>query len=65
MKKLVQNVRKYVIMENWNHIDFVYGATARNMLFVEILRAIKLDTAKFIEGSQKPRALFKADVGVS
>ena len=51
MKKMVQNVRKFLIIDNWNHIDFIYAKTARNSLHVEILKAIKMDTANLIEES--------------
>lgn len=61
MKKLVQNVRKFHVFDNWNHVDFVYGKTARNMLYVDILKEIQADTVLIME---ERKALLKVDVSV-
>ena len=37
LKSLLPNVRKYHVINDWNHIDFVYNRNARKFLYNEVL----------------------------
>lgn len=43
LKKQLPNVRDYRVLNNWNHIDFVYSKNARNILYKDILNSIQME----------------------
>lgn len=38
LRDKLPNMKAYRIMKNWNHVDFVYGKTARTVLYSDILK---------------------------
>lgn len=40
LKSLLPNVRKYHVINDWNHIDFVYNRSARKVLYYDVLSAL-------------------------
>ena len=65
MMNRVKNVRKFRIMDDWNHVDFVYGKTAKNLLYVEILRIINAETDNLMKERISGDLSLKVNVSVN
>lgn len=37
---MLPNVKQFRLLEDWNHIDFVYGLPARDVLYRDMVRTI-------------------------